>query len=243
MLYMVWGSVLISLIYMQWSSFTTPPVDTALLFYILASFAEVGPEVCGFISGLSVLVIYVVVQLLRRARLRAIPWTAGLHCLPELAQTHVHRVGDAIQPSHPLPSPSPFAFNLSQHQGLFQWVSSSHQVAKVLELQLQHQSFQWIFRTDLLAIQGTLKSLLQHHSWKASIFQHSAFFMVQLSHPYVTTGKTIALTIWTFVSKSMGYLSISLNYLQFPSVQSVQLLTCVWHLVIPWISSISLINI
>ena len=72
-----------------------------------------------------------------------------LHQLPELAQTHVHRVGDAIQPSHPLLSPSP-AFSLSQHQGLFKWVSSLHQVAKVLEFQLQHQSFQWIFRTDLL---------------------------------------------------------------------------------------------
>ena len=70
--------------------------------------------------------------------------------LPELAQTHVHRVGDAIQPSHPLLSPSPPAFSLSQHQGLFQWVSSLHQVAKVLELQRQHQSFQWIFRTDFL---------------------------------------------------------------------------------------------
>ena len=69
--------------------------------------------------------------------------------LPELAQTHVHWVGDAIQPSHPLLFPSP-AFSLSQHQGLFQWVSSSHQVAKVLELQLQHQSFQWMFRTDFL---------------------------------------------------------------------------------------------
>ena len=69
--------------------------------------------------------------------------------LPELAQTHVHWVGDAIQPSHPLLSPSP-AQNLSQHQGLFQWVTSSHQVAKVLEFQLQHQSFQWIFRTDFL---------------------------------------------------------------------------------------------
>ena len=63
------------------------------------------------------------------------------HQLPELAQTHVHWVGEAIQPSHPLSSPSPLAFNLSQHQGLFQWVSSSHQVAKVLEFQLQHQSF------------------------------------------------------------------------------------------------------
>ena len=71
------------------------------------------------------------------------------HQLPELAQTHVHRVSDTIQPSHPLPSPSP-TFNFSQHQGLFQWVSSSHQVAKVLEFQLQHQYFQWIFRTDFL---------------------------------------------------------------------------------------------
>ena len=70
------------------------------------------------------------------------------HELPELTQTHVHRVGDAIQPSHPLSSPSLPAFNLSQHQGLSQWDSSSHQVAKVLEL--QHQSFQWIFRTDCL---------------------------------------------------------------------------------------------
>ena len=71
------------------------------------------------------------------------------HQLPELTQTHVHQVSDAIQLSHPLSSPYP-AFNLFQHQGLFKWVSSSHQVAKVLEFQLQHQSFQWIFRTDLL---------------------------------------------------------------------------------------------
>ena len=72
------------------------------------------------------------------------------HQLPELAQTHVHKVGDAIKPSHPLSASSPPTFNLSQHQGLFKWVSSSHQVAKVLEFQLQHQSFQWIFRTDFL---------------------------------------------------------------------------------------------
>ena len=79
--------------------------------------------------------------------------TPGLpvhHQLPESTQTHVHWVSDAIQPSHPLSSPSPPAFNLSQHQSLFQWVSSSHQVAKVLEFQLQHQSFQWTPRTDLL---------------------------------------------------------------------------------------------
>ena len=72
------------------------------------------------------------------------------HQLLKLAQTHAHRVGDAIQPSHPLLSPSPPAFNLSQHQGLFQWVRSLHHVAKELELQLQHQSFQWIFKTDFL---------------------------------------------------------------------------------------------
>ena len=79
--------------------------------------------------------------------------TPGLHVhhqLPELAQIHVHGVGDAIQPSHPLLSPSPPTFNCSQHQGLFQSVSSSHQVAKALEFQLQHQSFQWLFRTDFL---------------------------------------------------------------------------------------------
>ena len=76
------------------------------------------------------------------------PGSPVLHYLPEFAQIHIHWVGDAIQPSHPLSSPSPPALNLSHHQGLLQWVSSSHQVAKVLELQLQHQSFQWIFRAD-----------------------------------------------------------------------------------------------
>ena len=135
------------------------------------------------------------------------------HQLPEPTQTHVHWISNAIQPSYPLSSPSPPAFNLSQHQDLFQWVSSLHQVAKVLEFQLQHQSFQWIFRTgfpkdwlDLLAVQGTLKSLLQHHSSKASILQCSAFFIIQLSYPYMTTGKTTALTRWTFVGTVMSLL-------------------------------------
>ena len=136
-----------------------------------------------------------------------------LYCLLEFAQTHVHWVSDAIHSSSPLSSPSPPAFNLSQHQGIFQWVSSLHQVAKVLELQLQRQSFQWIFRIDflrmdwfdLLAVQGTLKSF-QHHSSKASIIWLSVFFTVQLSHTYVTTGKTIALTIWIIVSKAMSLL-------------------------------------
>ena len=135
------------------------------------------------------------------------------HQLPEFTQTHIHWVSDAIQTSHPLSSPSPPAFNLSQHQGLL-WVSSLHKVAKVLELQLQHQSFQWIFRTvsfrmdwlDLLIVQGTLKSLLQHYSSKASVLQCSAFFIVQLSHPYMTTGKTIALTRQTFVGKVVSLL-------------------------------------
>ena len=162
-----------------------------------------------------------------------------LHYLPEFAQTHVHWVSDVIQPSHPLPPPSPLALNLSQHHSLFQWVGSSHQVAKVLDI--YHQSFQWIFRADflstelalcirwpeywsfsfsispsneypglvsfimdwldLLAAQRTLRSLLQHHSSKASILWCSAFFMVHLSHPYKTTGKTIALTRWALSAK------------------------------------------
>ena len=135
------------------------------------------------------------------------------HQLLELAQTHVLKL---VMPSnHPiLSSPSSPAFNLSQHQGLFQWVISLHQVAKVLEFQLQHPSFQWMFRVissrmdwfDLLAVQGTLKSLLQHHSSKASILQCSAFFMVQLSHPHMTTGETIALTRQTFIGKVMSLL-------------------------------------
>ena len=135
------------------------------------------------------------------------------HQLPELALTHFHQVGDATQPTHPLASPSP-AFNLSQHQGLFQGVSSSHQVAKYWNFSFSISpsneysgliSFRmdWL---DLLAVQGTLKSLLQHHSSKASIFQRSAFFIVQLSHPHMTTGKTIALTMCTFVSKVMSLL-------------------------------------
>ena len=115
------------------------------------------------------------------------PGFSVLHYLPEFAQMNVHWVSDAIQPLNPLFPPS-FALNLSQHQCHFQWVSSSHQVTKVLELQLQHQSFQWTSELisfsidwfDLLAVQGTLKSLLWHHILIASILWCSAFFMVQL---------------------------------------------------------------
>ena len=138
----------------------------------------------------------------------------GHHQLLEFTQTHVHRVSDAIQPSHPLSSPSPPAANPSQHQSLFQWVNPSHQVAKVLSFSFsispskEHPgliSFRmdWL---DLLAVQGTLRNLLQHNSSKASILRCSAFFTVQLSHPYMTTGKTIALTRWTFVGKAMSLL-------------------------------------
>ena len=146
--------------------------------------------------------------------------TPGLpvhHQLPELAQTHVHWVSDAIQSSHPLSSPH--AFSLSQHQGLFKWVSSSHQVAKYWRFRVNTSpcneysgliSFRikWF---DFLAVQWTLKSLLQHHSSKVSILQCSAFFMVQLSDPYMTAGKTIDLTIWTFVSKVMSLLFNTLS--------------------------------
>ena len=93
--------------------------------------------------------LFVVVQLLSRVWLFVTPWTVFpvFHYLPEFAQVHVHWVSDAIQPSHSL-SPSFPALNVSQHQSLFQWVGTSHQVAEVLELQLKHQSFQWIFRVD-----------------------------------------------------------------------------------------------
>ena len=141
--------------------------------------------------------------------------TPGLpvhHQLPEFTQTHVHWVGDAIQPSHPLSSTSPPAPNPSQHQSFFQWVNSSHEVAKDWSFSFsirpsnEHPgliSFR-MDSLDLLAVQGTLNSLLQHHSSKASILRHSAFFTVQLSYPYMTTGKTTALTRWTFVGKVMS---------------------------------------
>ena len=160
------------------------------------------------------------------------------HQLPEFTQTHVHWVGDAIQPSHPLSSPSPPAPSPSQHQGLFQWVNSLHEVAKVLEFQLQRQSFQWTglisFRMDwldLLAVQGTLKTLLQHHSSKASILQCSAFFTVQLSHPDMTTGKTIALTKRIFVGKIISLLFSVLSMLVITFLPRSK------HLLISWLQS------
>ena len=142
------------------------------------------------------------------------------HQLPEITQTHVHPVNDATQPSHPLSSPSPPTFNLSQHQGLFKtilrirwpkyWsfsfsISPSNEHPGLISFRMD-----WL---DLLAVQGTLKSLLQHQSSKASILLRSAFFIVQLSHPYVTMGKTIALTRRTFVGKVMSLLFNTLSRL------------------------------
>ena len=133
------------------------------------------------------------------------------HQLTERA--HVYWVGHTIQPSHPLLSPYPPAFNLSQHQGLLQWVSSLHQVGNFCHFSFSispsnDYSGLISFRMDWLhlIVQGTLKSLLQHHSSKASILQCSAFFIVQLSHPYTITEKTIALTRRTFVGKVMSLL-------------------------------------
>ena len=163
--------------------------------------------------------------------------TPGLpvhHQLLELAQTHVHRVGDAIQPSHPLSCPSPPAFNLSQHQVIFQRVSSSNQVAKVLASASNEYSglislrMDWL---DLLAVQGTLKSFLQHHSLKASVRQCSAFFMVHLSHSYMTIGKTTALTRWTFVGKVKSLLFNMSSWLVIAFLPKSK------HLLISWLQS------
>ena len=129
------------------------------------------------------------------------------HQLPEFTQTHVHWVSDAIQPSHPLLSPSPSAFRVFSNESVLciRWpkywrfsfsISSSNEYSKLISFRMD-----WL---DLLTVQGTLKSLLQYHSSKASILQHSGFITVQLSHPYMTTGKTIALTRRTFVGKVMS---------------------------------------
>ena len=142
------------------------------------------------------------------------PGFPGIHYVLEFAQTHIHWVDNAIQPFHPLSPPSPLARNLFQHQGLIQWVNS-HQVAKVLEFQLE--SFQWIFSAlGLRMIWSPYSSRDSQESsptsqFESINFQPSAFVMVQLSHLYMTTGKTIALTIWTFVGKVMALLFNTLS--------------------------------
>ena len=138
------------------------------------------------------------------------------HQLPELAQTHVHEVSDAIQPSHPLSSSSPPAFNFSQHQGLFKWVSLSWSTGVSASASVPFNEYLGLIPSrmnwlDLLAVQGTLKSHLQCHNSKVSILQHSAFFIVQLFYLYMTTGKPRALTRWTFVSKVMSLRCLGLS--------------------------------
>ena len=134
------------------------------------------------------------------------------HQLLEPAQTHVHPVGDAIQPSHPLSSPSPPAFNFpsimvfsnesvlhirwSKYWNFSFSISPSNEYSRLISFRID-----WF---HLLAVQGALKSLLQHHSSKASVLLCSAFFMVQLSHPYMTTRKNIAFTRWTFVGEVLS---------------------------------------
>ena len=146
------------------------------------------------------------------------------HQLPELAQTHVHRVSDVIQPSHPLlslpllPSILPSIRVFSSESVLhIRWpknwsfsfsISPSNECSELISSRID-----WLY---LLVVQGTLKSLLQHHSPKASILQCSAFFIVQLSYPYMTTGKTITLTRRTFVGKVMSLLFNMLSRLVIP---------------------------
>ena len=153
------------------------------------------------------------------------------HHPPELAQTHVHRVSDAIQPSHSL-SPLlflPSIFSSIESFPVSQFFTSSSQSIRVSAS--NEYSGLIPFRIDWfdLVVQGTLKSLLQHHSLKASILWCSAFFTVQLSHPYMTIGKTVALTIWTFVSKVISLLFSMLSRL-------VSLLRRSKRLLISWIS-------
>ena len=144
----------------------------------------------------------------------SIPGFPVHHQLPEHGQIYVHRVGDAIQTSHPLLFPSLPVFNLLEHQGLFQRVSSLHQVAEVLALQLQHQFFWWIFRTDFLWDWLIWSPCSPRHSEESSRTPHFntinpsvlSFFMVQLTSVHHTTGKTIALTRQTFVCKVMSLL-------------------------------------
>ena len=170
--------------------------------------------------------------------------------LPEFTQTHIHQVGDATQPSHPLSSPSPPAFNVSQHQSLFKWVSSSNQVAKVLEfsfksvLPMNIQDWFPLGWTGWISLLSerlsrvfskttvTWTTVTLNHSSKASILRHSAFFRVQLSHPYMTTGETVALTWQNFVGKVMPLLFSKLSRLVItsPPRSKYILISCSHHL-------------
>ena len=168
-------------------------------------------------------------------------WSHGLQHArlhPELTQTHVHWVGDAILASHPLPSPSPPAFNLSQHQGLFNmshfFASGGQSIGVSFSASVLSMNILISFRIDwldLLAVRGTFKSLLQHQSSKASVLRHSAFFVVQITHPYMTTGKTIVLIGQIFVGKVMSLLFNKLSGLVITFLPRSK------HLLISWLQS------
>ena len=151
----------------------------------------------------------VVVQKLSHAQLSVTPWTVALQASLTftISQSLLKLMTiESVMPSNPLILCRPFSSCPQSFpaSGSFPMSLQSVSDGQILELQLQHQSFQWIFKVDwfdLFAVQGTLRSLLQHHSLEASILQHSTFFMVQLSYSYMTTGKIIALTTWTFVGK------------------------------------------
>ena len=160
------------------------------------------------------------------------------HQFPQFTQTHVHWVSDAIQPSHSLSYPSPPTFNLSQHQGLFKlvfrirWpkyysfsfsIRPSNEYSELISFRMDS--------LDRLPVKKTLKSLLHHNSSKASILQCSAFFRVQLSHPYMTTAKTIVLTRQTFVDKLMSLLFNKLSRLVITFLPRSK------HLLISWLQS------
>ena len=189
---------------------------------------------------------------------RSTPGLPVHHQLPEFIQTHVHRVDDAIQPSHPLSSPSSPSIRVFSNESILhmKWpkywsfsfsIIPSKEITGLISFRMD-----WL---DLLAVQGTLKSLFQHHSSKASVLRRSAFFTVQLSHPYMTTGKTIALTRRILVSKVMSLLlnmlsrlvitflprskRLLISWLQSPSAVSKDLVTkqqqswgWQWHTVI-----------
>ena len=178
---------------------------------------QLGTEHSTGIRNVAVVVVHV--ESLSGVQFFATPWTSAYQaslCLTisEFAHTHVHRVGDAIQPSHPLSPLFPPVLSLSQHQGLsselalcIRWpkywrfsfsISPSNEYSGLISFRID-----WF---NLLDVQGTLQSLIQHHNSKASVLQNSAFFMVQLSHSYMTTEKTIALTVCNFVGKVVSLL-------------------------------------
>ena len=189
---------------------------------------------------------FVVVQSLNHVRLFATPLDCSkanfplLHYLPEFAHTHIYWVGDGIQPSHHLSPPSPLALNLSQHQGFFQWVSSSCQVACIgtstsaSVLPMNIQGWFPLRLTGLISLQSKrLSKVFSSTSLKASVLRCSAVFIVQLSYPYMTTGKTKALTRRTFVGKVM---SLFFNIL---SRLVITFLPRSKHLLISWLQSSS----